>query len=115
AHEKKLTDALLCELREINGVTLYGRQGTETGGAGHMPVVSLNIANADCAEVAMILDTSFDIAVRAGLHCAPDAHRTLGTDTSGGTVRISPGYFNTEDDMLRCADALREITAEYGN
>jgi cysteine desulfurase family protein len=110
--ESKLSELLLSELGRIDGVIIYGEAAS---GAKRAPVVSINIAGADCAEVAVILDTAFGIAVRAGLHCAPDAHRTLGTYELGGTIRISPGRFNTEEDILRCADAIREIAAEYGN
>ena len=56
----------------------------------------------------MILDNSFEIAVRPGLHCAPYLHRELGTAPEGA-VRISPGYFNTEDDIDRCLSALEQL------
>jgi len=61
-------------------------------------VVSVNIQGIDSLKAAVILDQAFDIAVRAGLHCAPDAHRELGT-LENGTIRISPCYFNTENDV----------------
>jgi len=62
----------------------------------------------DPTQVAVVLDEMFDIAVRAGLHCAPQAHRVAGTiDT--GTVRLSPGYFNTVDDIDEAVAALRVI------
>ncbi len=61
-------------------------------------------------ELATILDTSFDIAVRPGLHCAPYIHRRLGTFPDG-TVRLSPGPFNTSEDIDTFLNALTEITA----
>ena len=60
-------------------------------------------------DIAMMLDTSFGIAVRAGLHCAPYAHQMLGTLTTGGTVRVSPGYFTTNEEIEHFIEAVREI------
>ncbi|HHT9117553.1 MAG TPA: aminotransferase class V-fold PLP-dependent enzyme, partial [Candidatus Hypogeohydataceae bacterium YC38] len=60
--------------------------------------------------VGSLLDESFDIAVRSGLHCAPFTHKELGTFPEG-TVRISPGYFNTEDDVAQAVCALKEIAS----
>lgn len=61
-------------------------------------------------ELGSILDTSFDIAVRPGLHCAPYIHRALGT-FSDGTLRLSPGPFNTAAEIDVFLNALAEITA----
>ena len=59
-------------------------------------------------EIGGILDQAFEIALRPGLHCAPYMHRALGTFPDG-TVRVSPGPFNTEADIDRLAGALAEI------
>jgi selenocysteine lyase/cysteine desulfurase len=61
------------------------------------------------AEIGGILDQAFDVAVRPGLHCAPYVHRALGTFPEG-TVRVSPGPFNTPDDIDQLVEALGEIT-----
>ena len=61
-------------------------------------------------DLGAILDTSFDIAVRPGLHCAPYIHRALGTFPDG-TLRLSPGPFTTPDDIAAFLTALAEITA----
>ena len=61
-------------------------------------------------ELSSILDTSFEIAVRPGLHCAPYIHRSLGTFPDG-TLRVSPGPFNTEEHITTFLDALTEISA----
>lgn len=74
-----------------------------------MPLVSFNVNSLDPAEVSFILDDIYDILVRAGLHCAPQAHRTLGTFPAG-TVRASWGYFNTPEDVEALVKALQEIT-----
>ncbi len=59
-------------------------------------------------DVGMILDDSFDIAVRPGLHCAPYAHQAMGTFPDG-TLRISPGAFNTEAEVDALIGALDQI------
>jgi selenocysteine lyase/cysteine desulfurase len=61
-------------------------------------------------DIGAILDTSFDIAVRPGLHCAPYVHRRLGTYPDG-TLRLSPGPFSTEADIDMFLRALSELTA----
>jgi len=106
--EQKLTGILMKELSAIKDVTVYGypSEGPRTS------AVSFNIKNMNCTEVAMILDTSFDIAVRAGLHCAPDAHITLGTMKVGGTIRVSSGVFTTEDDIMKLVSAIKEILSD---
>jgi selenocysteine lyase/cysteine desulfurase len=105
AHGLRLADMLADGLLGIPGVTVYG----PPPGAERAAAVSFGIAGVDCAEAAMILDTSFDVMLRAGLHCAPDAHRTLGTFGRGGTIRVSPGFFNTEADIERCLEGVSEI------
>jgi selenocysteine lyase/cysteine desulfurase len=97
---------LIDELLDIPGITIYGSLNVLKRGA----VLSINIEGVDPVDAAMILDTSFDIAIRPGLHCAPDAHRTIGTIDAGGTIRISPGYFTTQDDINACIEAIREIS-----
>ena len=61
-------------------------------------------------ELAGILDQAFDIAVRPGLHCSPYIHKAVGSFPDG-LVRVSPGPFNTADDIDRLVGALREVTA----
>ncbi len=64
-------------------------------------------------DIGAILDTSFEIAIRPGLHCAPYIHRALGTFPNG-TVRLSPGAFTTALDIQAFLDALSQITAAVG-
>lgn len=70
--------------------------------------MSWNIVGIDSEEVAYVLDEVYDIQVRAGLHCAPQAHRSLGT-VEQGAVRFSIGYFNTLEDIHAALEAVREI------
>jgi cysteine desulfurase family protein len=81
--------------------------------ATHVGALSLITPNLDDFHpqvLADILDTSFSIAVRPGLHCAPYIHRRLGTFPDG-TLRLSPGPFNTAEDIDTFLAALAEITA----
>jgi len=102
--ETVLTNRLLEGLGEIPGLHLYG----PPPGPRRRGVVSLRLDTLESAEAALILDGTFGIAVRAGLHCAPEAHRTLGT-LAGGTLRLSPGYATTEAEIDQAIDALGTI------
>ena len=103
AKETALVDQLLEGLRGTAGVRLYGPQQGERGAA-----VSFNVDGHDPASVGFLLDSDYDISVRVGLHCAPDAHRSIGSFPEG-TIRVSPGFFNTEADIDFFLKALREI------
>jgi selenocysteine lyase/cysteine desulfurase len=107
-HEAALASRLLEGLSAIQNVTIYG----PPPGPERNPVISITIKGIDPASAAMILDQSFGIAVRSGLHCAPCAHELLGTLKSGGTIRLSPGYFNTEAEIDACIKAVGEIAHE---
>jgi cysteine desulfurase family protein len=72
-------------------------------------IAAFRLKNLPCDKVADILDEQYDIAVRAGLHCAQAAHNALGT-TGGGLVRASFGYFNTEDDVNKLCLAIEKIS-----
>jgi cysteine desulfurase family protein len=94
-------------LRKIKAVELYGPEEAEE----RIAVVSFNIKGLNPNLVASILDTAYDIAVRAGLHCAALAHRTLGTFPEG-TVRVSPGFFNREGEIEDLIRAVSEIAGK---
>ena len=81
--------------------------------ATHVGALSLIVPDPDVfhpQDLAASLDSSFDIAIRPGLHCSPYMHRTLGTFPDG-TIRLSPGPFNTIADIDAFIHALTEITA----
>jgi cysteine desulfurase family protein len=101
AHEEALTARLLEGLRETPGVRVHGPADARR----QVGTVSLTLAGWDPVDLAAVLDGSFGIASRAGLHCAPWAHRTLGT-LPAGTLRLSVGCFNTEEDVDRALSAL---------
>jgi cysteine desulfurase family protein len=100
-HELKLLEELQTSLKPIPGLTVYGPKNSELRG----PVLSFTISGIDSSVLAAELDRGFDIAVRAGLHCAPQAHRTLGTFPDG-TLRVSPGWFTTREEIAFFSDAV---------
>lgn len=75
---------------------------------GRAPIVSLDFLRADNAEVAFYLENQHGIMTRCGLHCAPRAHKTLGTFPQG-TVRFSFSHHNTEQEVATCLAALQDI------
>ncbi len=105
-HEKKIIDLFINEVKKIDNIQIYGSDDISS----RCGVVSLNVNEMDSAEVAYLLDTNYKIAVRPGLHCAPLAHKTLGTEDSGA-VRFSFGPFNTEKEILIAANALNDISS----
>ncbi len=102
--EMLLAQLLWVGLKKIPQVVVYGPEEAEARTA----VVSFNIGSLNPQAVASILDMAYDMAVRAGLHCAALAHRTLGTFPEG-TVRVSPGFFNTEMEIETFLQAIGEI------
>ena len=106
AHDRALSARLLGGLRDIPGVSLIGPDTTE----GRVGVFSLDFPGKDNAEIAARLEEDFGILTRCGLHCAPSAHRTLGTFPRG-TVRLSLGWFNTEADIDRALQAVKALSA----
>ena len=102
-----MTGRLLEDLNRIDAVSIL-RPCLESDNCG---IVSFNIGSMDCREVAMILDQSFDIQSRAGLHCAPLLHALLDTTASHGIIRLSPGVFTTDDEIALVVQAVREIAA----
>ena len=77
----------------------------------HAPIVTLNIGNADSAEIGERLVNPYGICVRTGAHCAPLAHMALGTEKQGA-VRFSFSSFNTEEEILAGIKAVSEIARE---
>jgi cysteine desulfurase/selenocysteine lyase len=103
--EMKLADQLYEGLTEIKNVKLY----CADLGHDHLPVLTFNVGGLNAADTGTKLDLEYNIANRSGLHCAPLAHKALGTDRSGGTVRLSIGPFNTEEDIDSAVKAVGEI------
>ncbi|MEE1350540.1 MAG: aminotransferase class V-fold PLP-dependent enzyme [Clostridia bacterium] len=98
-HEHYLNSVFRNELKNMDNIIIYGRG--ETG------ITAFNIQGMASADAAAALGSN--IIVRAGYHCAPLAHKALGTD-NGGAVRVSFGYFNTINDVHRLIDAIHKNT-----
>jgi cysteine desulfurase family protein len=112
AHEMEMTGLLMQELRTLSGLVILGPGDGSTRLAGALAqrtaVVSVTIDGYRAEQLAMVLDQVFDVATRAGLHCAPQAHRTAGT-LDCGALRFSPGFFTTANDVQYAVESLREI------
>jgi cysteine desulfurase family protein len=105
AFEERLTGLLLEGIGEIEGIRVYGPGNPLQ----QMPIVSFRIRDVDPAETALALDDRFQIMSRPGLHCAPSAHKTIGSYPFG-TIRFSFGYFNTENQVRSAVEALCQLS-----
>ncbi len=104
-HENRLKSTFIEELKKIENIIVYGPKDNRQG-----PVVSLNIENLDSSELAYRLDEN-NIYIRAGFHCAPLAHRSIGTDEIGA-ARFSFSYFNKEEEIYKTLEILDKIAKE---
>jgi cysteine desulfurase family protein len=100
----RLLELLLAQLGGDERFTIFGPRDAarQTG------VVSLNVVGRSPSSVGEALDREYGIQTRVGLHCAPRAHKTIGTFPDG-TVRLSWGVFTSERDILRACRALKRI------
>lgn len=107
--EQRLFRKLFRGLSSREGVRLYGPPDTErrTG------TICMNLAGREPQEVSYLLDRVHDIQTRSGLHCSPWVHRALGT-FPGGAVRVSVGFFNTEEEIDALLGAVDEILLQNG-
>ena len=106
--EKELTELFLKKIQKMDPegekIRLVGKKFVD----GRTSVVSIQTPGRDVSEIAYLLDKNYGIMTRVGLHCAPNAHKTLDTYPTG-TVRFSFGYFNTEEEVLFAVKALEEL------
>lgn len=105
SHEKSILETFINEMRKNPKIVIYGPEDINDRSG----VVPVNIAGMDSSEVAYILDTEYNIAVRPGLHCAPLAHKTIGTENIGA-VRFGIGPFTKRSDVIAAVKALNEIS-----
>jgi cysteine desulfurase family protein len=106
AKEEKLTHMLIEGLGSIPNILIHGCGDAKK----QVAICSFTIRNLAPSEITMELDEEFGIMSRPGLHCAPLAHQTIGTSPEG-TVRLSAGFFTTEDEILSAIEAVRIIAA----
>jgi cysteine desulfurase family protein len=100
---QRLLDGLLC----APGITLHGPRSARE----RSPVVSVTFTGIVPSEAGFLLEEGFGVLTRVGLHCAPAAHRAIGTWPQG-TVRFSPGYFTTETDIDTAIEGARYLAAK---
>jgi cysteine desulfurase family protein len=105
--EKKfhLTQYTISELKNIYGLKVYELDNK----ANQLGIISFTHSEYQADVLAQILDQDFKISVRSGYHCAPYIHDLLNTKSSGGTVRVSLGYFNNKDEIDRLIDSLKKL------
>ena len=103
-HERALCARFLDGLADISGVRLVGPRNMER----RVGVISVDFLRRDNAEMAYALEAQYGILTRCGLHCAPSAHKTLGTFPQG-TVRFSLGWASTEADVDAALAAIRAL------
>jgi cysteine desulfurase / selenocysteine lyase len=106
AKERAMVQAVIDAVGGNSKFTLYGPKTA----ANRVGTVSFNVAGYTPQEAGSVLDESFNIAVRPGLHCAPYAHKGIGTFPDGA-VRVSPGHFNTEAELAALVEALGQLAA----
>lgn len=102
--ERQLTKYFLDKLRDVKDIRLAGPWDLEN----RVGVISVDFAQVDNAEAAYQLEQDYGILTRCGLHCAPSAHKTLGTFPQG-TVRFSVGHYTTEAEIDTAVQAIAEI------
>lgn len=106
AQEWALTQRLLAGLAEIPKIQVYGPDSSVRRG----PIVSFNISGADGGQVGYELAERYGIMTRTGLHCAPHAHKSLGTFPEG-TVRLSLSHFTTEEEIDYTLKSLADLVS----
>ena len=106
-HKTNLVDYFIKSLSDIPEIIIYDNFNIERG-----PVVALNIKGIPSSELSDILSEEFNICTRGGFHCAPLAHKYLGT-YEDGAVRFSFGYTNTIEEIDYCISALKEIISFF--
>lgn len=96
-------------LDQMTNVATFGQHADSE----NVGIISFLIAGCAPSDAAAILDQSFGIQCRAGLHCAPLCHQHLKTDQGGGTIRLSPGPFTTDSEITAAIRAIEEIAASF--
>jgi selenocysteine lyase/cysteine desulfurase len=107
SHELDLVRTFIDGVQNIDGLRYFGPQGVRH----RLGVFSVRIDGYEPLELAAAMEESFGVLTRAGLHCAPLAHRAIGTLDTGGTTRFSFGPFLTTQDIKFATDALAHVSS----
>jgi len=108
-HESHLIEKLIEGFKDIPQITLYGPGEVKD----RIATLSFNIEHLSPSEVASLLEEEFGILCRPGLHCAPSAHKTIGTFPKG-TVRFSLSYFTSDGEVKQSIVAVRHLLHQKG-
>lgn len=104
AHEQAHVQQVIDFVSSDDRFTLFG----DTDAKSRVGTVSFTVNDVNAQDISSMLDTAFEVAVRAGLHCSPYIHQRLGTFPDGA-VRVSPGAFNTDEDVAALLEALDQV------
>lgn len=104
-HKKKLSELLIEGLEEISGVEVYRPEDLDN----HIGVLSFNLDGYVANDIGKILDDDFNICVRTGHHCSPYIGRFLNGNAINGTIRVSIGFFNTDNDIIKLINAINSM------
>lgn len=107
-HEEELADLFRQRIRDIPGIQIYGNPQKP-----HVGIVSINLPDMDSSECSQVLAKA-RFFVRGGSHCAPLAHKALGTEKSGA-VRFSFGVMNTREEVEQVAGFLHRMAQKTGS
>jgi cysteine desulfurase family protein len=105
ATEMEHSERIWQKLQSIDSVTTLGNLADGP----HVATLSFTSDRFSAQQLAEMMDADYHICVRAGLHCAPEAHRAYATEADGGAVRLSPGYFTEKEDVDQLLTAIEEL------
>jgi cysteine desulfurase/selenocysteine lyase len=111
AHDRELTLTFIEGISDIEGLSCFGPRGPRN----RVGVFSVRLDGYDPHELSAVLESSYGILTRPGIHCAPLAHEAIGTAAVGGTTRFSFGPFVTAQDVQYATDALAQIALNRGS
>lgn len=107
-HLKEITKRFYDGIKDIEEIKIYSKKPEGE----YSPIVSINLKDMESSELALILDEKYDIQTRPGAHCAPLIHEHFATEAQG-IVRFSFSYFNTDQEIDKAIEVLREIAKDY--
>ena len=103
--EMQHSERIWKHLQSIDSVSMLGNLADGP----HVATLSFTVAGMPAQQFAEMMDADYHICCRAGLHCAPQAHKAYATDSGGGAVRLSPGYFTEPEDVNHLLTAIDEL------
>jgi len=108
-HEAEMqhSERIWKHLQSINCVKTLGNLADGP----HVATLSFTVDGMSAQQMAEMMDADYHLCVRAGLHCAPQAHKAYATDAGGGAVRLSPGYFTESEDIDHLLRAIDDLCA----